>query len=178
MRAEKPLPVKYFIGALYSDENLLKQAMTQCELRIGSIDLKSAAFPFDMTAYYESEMGTSILRMMFSFETLHSPGELARLKVLCNEIEDDFSMNSLRKINLDIGYMDFHKLVLASAKYNGQKIYLDQGIYADTTLIFESGKFKALENTFPDFKSGRYDSALLEFRNKYKSQLKRAIEEN
>lgn len=173
MRAEEPQPVKYFIGALYSDEALLKQAMTHCENRIGLIDLRSDAFPFDMTTYYEREMGGNIYRIIFSFEALQSPGELAGLKILCNEIEEDLSANNSRKVNLDIGYMDFHKLVLASAKYNGQKIYLDQGIYADTTLIFESGKFKALENTFPDFKSGRYDPILLNIRNKYKAQLKR-----
>lgn len=175
MRAEKPQPVKYFVGALYSDATLLKQAMTQCEIRIGSIDLRSPAFPFDMTDYYESEMGASIQRLIFSFEMLHSPGELSRLKILCNEIEEDLSVDGLRKVNLDIGYMDFHKLVLASAKYNGQKIYLDHGIYADTTLVFESGKFKAQENTFPDFKSGNYDAALQDIRNIYKDQLKRAV---
>lgn len=75
-------------------------------------------------------------------------------------------------VNLDVGYLDFHKLVLASAKYNGQKIYLDQGIYADPTLYFEGGQFHAFENTFPDFKSNTYHEVFLKIRNTYKAQIK------
>ena len=60
---------------------------------------------------------------------------------------------------------------LASAKYNGQKIYLGQGIYADLTLTFSGGQFHPLENTFPDFISGAYNEIILKFRNSYKSQL-------
>lgn len=172
MRVKEPQAVKYFIGALYSDKTLLEKATNECERQIGEIDLRSEAFLFDKTSYYEKEMGSAIYRMVLSFETLRSPGELANLKVLCNRIEDEFAVEGSRKVNLDIGYMDFHKLVLASAKYNGQKIYLDQGIYADTTLIFESGAFIPLENTFPDFKSGRYNAMLMDIRNKYKDQLK------
>ncbi len=94
------------------------------------------------------------------------------MKILCNEIEEQLLVNGKRKINLDIGYLDFHKMVLASAKYNSQKIYLKHGIYADLTLTFESGQFCPVENTFPDFKSGQYNEVLLSFRNIYKSQLK------
>jgi len=172
MKTELPQPVKYFIGALFSDKKLMKQAETLCVEKIGEIDSHSQAFPFDVTSYYDGEMGTPISRQFFSFETLMSPGALARLKLACNEIEDQLLLAGNRKVNLDVGYLDFHKLILASAKYNGQKIYLDQGIYADVTLIYERGKFIPLENTFPDFRSGQYDEVFLGFRNTYKTQLK------
>ncbi|NQT62583.1 MAG: DUF4416 family protein [Candidatus Marinimicrobia bacterium] len=172
MKTIEPQPVKYFIGALYSDGDLLEQAISQCEQHIGDIDLRSEPFPFDSTSYYDSEMGKVISRIMFSFDKLLSPGELARLKVLCNQIEDELRVNGSRMVNLDVGYLDFHKLVLASAKYNGQKIYLDQGIYADPTLYFEGGQFHAFENTFPDFKSNIYHEVFLKMRNTYKAQIK------
>ncbi len=172
MRAIDPQAVKYFIGALFSSSDLLEQAIYQCENRIGSIDMKSESFPFASTSYYEDEMGQNISRVIFSFDALLSPGELANLKVLCNMIEDGLRVEKSRKVNLDVGYLDFHKLVLASAKYNGQKIYLDHGIYADPTLYFEAGKFHAFENTFPDFKSETYHDVFLKIRNTYKAQLK------
>jgi len=172
MRAEAPQPVKFLIAVLHSDEPLLERAVELCQNRIGSLDSRSEAFVFSATSYYVPEMGADIKRTLMSLETLRSPGELARLKVICNQIETELSLAGARKVNLDIGYMDFHKLVLASAKYNGQKIYLDLGIYADTTLIFESGEFRALENTFPDFQSGIYNPFLMEIRKKYKAQLK------
>jgi len=172
MKTIEPQGVKYFIGALFSDPNILDHAIAQCEMEIGTIDLRSQDFPFDLTTYYNEEMGQPIFRSFISFETLRSPGELAALKILCNNIEKRLAVTGDRKVNLDIGYLDFHKVVLASAKYNGQKIYLDQGIYADPTLIFEGGQFKPLENTFPDFKTGNYADVLADIRNRYKAQLK------
>ena len=172
MKTIEPQLVKYFIGALYSDNDLLEQAISQCEQLIGDIDLRSESFPFDLTSYYDVEMGKTISRIIFSFEVLLSPGDLVRLKVLCNQIEDELKVNGSRKVNLDVGYLDFHKLVLASAKYNGQKIYLDQGIYADPTLHFEGGQFHAFENPFLDFKSNAYHDVSLKIRNTYKAQLK------
>ncbi|MCF6237998.1 MAG: DUF4416 family protein [Candidatus Marinimicrobia bacterium] len=172
MKAEAPQPVKYFIGVLFSNRDILKQAETSCRSEIGEVDARSEAFPFTTTRYYDGEMGRPIFRRFISFETLMSPGELARLKVLCNRIEEGLRVEGSRKVNLDVGYLDFHKMILASAKYNGQKIYLDQGIYADLTLIFENGKFQSVDNTFPDFRSGQYDEVFLGFRNTYKAQLK------
>ncbi len=172
MKTVAPQAVKYFVGALFSDQSLLKQAEQICADTIGPIDTYSEAYPFDETTYYNLEMGTPIFRKFFSFRDLISPGKLAALKILCNQIEEKLAVNGQRKVNLDIGYLDFHKVILASAKYNGQKIYLDQGIYADPTLIFEKGQFHPLDNTFPDFKSGQYTPVFQKFRDNYKVQLK------
>ncbi|MCF7823710.1 MAG: DUF4416 family protein [Candidatus Marinimicrobia bacterium] len=172
MKTEKPQAVKYFIGALYSDKNLLEQSCAEISSKIGPIDILSNIFPFTSTTYYDEEMGSPIFRRFLSIQRLMSPGRLAELKVLCNDMEDSLAVNGHRKVNLDIGYLDLHKLVLASAKYNGQKIYLDQGIYADLTLAFENGQYHPLENTFPDFKSGLYNEFLLEIRTIYKQQLR------
>lgn len=172
MKAEQPQPVKYFIGALYSDAELLERAIAVCWESIGPVDSMGEPFPFDSTHYYDAEMGQPIYRKFFSFEALMDPGELGRLKNLCNEIEEEFSVEGSRRVNLDIGYLDLHKMILASAKYNGQKIYIGEGIYADPTLIFESGEFHAVENTFPDFKSGNYNPVFIEYRERLKQQLK------
>lgn len=172
MKADLPQSVKYFIGALFSDKALLDKAQVAVTDELGPIDLTSESFPFNTTDYYEAEMGRPIYRQFWSIETIMSPGKLATLKIQCNGIEDELAIASKRKVNLDIGYLDFHKLVLASAKYNGQKIYLDQGIYADPTLYFEAGQFHAFENTFPDFKSSTYFDVFLEIRRLYKSQIK------
>lgn len=175
MKIFEPQPVKYFIGALYSDADRLKEAQNRCADLIGPLELFSTSFPFTSTEYYDSEMGTPIQRMFFGFESLMSPGQLAHFKTICNEIEDQLASDGKRRVNLDIGYLDLHKLVLASAKYNGQKIYLDVGIYADLTLIFEGGAFQAVENTFPDFKDGQYNAVFVALRNRYKAQLKQTI---
>ncbi len=171
MHPEQPDPVKIFIGALFSDEELLNDALQKCESGFGAIDFRSEKFLFDVTDYYEAEMGAPIFRQFFSFRDLGNPGDLSNWKILTNRIEDEVSPHGERKVNLDVGYMDYHKVVLASAKFNGQKIYLDHGIYADPTLYYRKGRFHPYDWSFPDFKkSDSYYEALLKIREIYKKQ--------
>ncbi|MBN2357300.1 DUF4416 family protein [candidate division KSB1 bacterium] len=178
MKPQPPQPVKFFCGVLYSDENLTGEACDRLQEKYGAIDYQSPSFPFDVTDYYVAEMGAPILRCFWSFRKLTSPKILAESKVFCSRIEDHLSVDGRRRINLDPGYMDYDKVVLASAKYNAQKIYLDLGIYADLTLRYEKGVYKPSEYAFPDFKSGLYNDVFLHIRAKYKGQLRRMMRED
>lgn len=170
MQPTTPDPVKLFIGALFSDETLLEDALALCKELFGSIDFRSDRFLFDVTDYYEQEMGSPIFRQFFSFASLVNPGELAEYKIRTNLIEEQLAVKNSRKVNIDTGYMDYHKVVLASAKYNGQKIYLDQGIYADPTLYYRKGHFHPFDWAFPDFKDiDRYYQSFLRIRELYKA---------
>lgn len=138
----------------------------------GSIDSQSTEFPFDQTDYYLQEMGGPIVRFFISFEKLIHPKSLAQIKIKTNAIEEKIAVKGNRCVNLDPGYMDYDKVVLASAKYNGQKIYLDHGIWADLTLHFKRGHFEPYPWSFPDFKRGLYNNAFLKIRQIYKAQRK------
>ncbi|MBN2411396.1 DUF4416 family protein [candidate division KSB1 bacterium] len=173
-----PTPVKLFCGILYSDNELLQKAVWLLKERYGDIDYKSKMFPFDMTSYYETEMGSPIYRVFYSFTRLINPKLLAQIKIECNRIEDDLAHDNQRKVNLDPGYMDYDKVVLASAKYKGHKIYLDFGIYADPTLRYEKGHYTPGEWCFPDFKTGLYEKDFMEIRAKYKDQLKNILKQS
>ena len=176
MQPTDPDPVKFIIAALFSDEKRLKQALEICTSEFGEIDYQSENYPFDITDYYEDEMGSGLFRRFISFEPLINPGELAAIKIRCNKIEDAVAVQGNRKVNLDSGYMDFHKYVLASAKFNGQKIYLNHGIYADPTLYYRKGDFHPYSWSFPDFKSSdRYYESLIEIRTLYKHQMRDTV---
>ena len=71
-----------------------------------------------------------------------------------------------RPINLDPGYIESSKLVLASMKNFSHRICLADGVYAEITLMYRNGKWRHLEWTFPDFASGRYDRFLSEVRDR------------
>ncbi len=172
MKPEQALPVKYFIGALFSSEELLEKAFSEVESKFSSIDLKSNNYLFDVTDYYDKEMGIPIYRKIFSVTELLSPAFLPDAKLLSNEIEDILCINGKRKVNLDIGYIDFNKVVLASAKYCANKIYMGKGIYADPAIHYSKGKFKPYPWAFMDFKDSRYYDFIFQIRMKYKSQLK------
>ncbi len=173
MRPSEPQPVKLFCGVLFSNETLLQQATDKLVRSYGALDYKSPLFPFDMTDYYQAEMGSPIYRMFLSFRPLINPGDLARIKVECNELEDLLAVDGCRKVNLDPGYLDYDKVILASAKYNAHKIYLDLGIYADLTLRYEKGRFIPSQWCFPDFRTGLYESAFLHIRALYKGQVRK-----
>jgi len=168
-----PLPVKLIVAVLHADENLLATAQMRMIEKFGPIDFTSALFAFEATTYYIREMGSPQIRLFYSFEKLISPGDLARLKLMTNAIEDELAIDSRRQVNLDPGYLDTDKFVLASAKYNGQKIYLADGIWADLTLHYEKGHFSAYPWSFADFHSGEYEKPFLRMREIYKAQLKR-----
>ena len=172
MKPLEPNPVKLFMGILYSSVDQLHRAKEALSARYGRIDFESEAFLFSVTDYYAAEMGSPINRVFICHEPLIGPEEIVRIKLETNRMEDQLVVDGKRKVNLDPGYMDTCKVILASAKYNGQKIYMARGIYADLTLYYEKGSFHPYPWSFPDFKSGLYNRPFLRIRELYKAQLK------
>jgi hypothetical protein len=117
-------------------------------------------------------MGKGLKRRIVSFDQLVAPDSIGEAKLFCNQIEENLKAASGRQVNLDIGYLDHNKIILASAKEAGQKIYLGEGIYADLVARYAQGKYRPFEWTFLDFKDGRYDKELNEIRVKYLTQLR------
>ncbi|NLD99095.1 MAG: DUF4416 family protein, partial [Fibrobacter sp.] len=158
------LPVKYFIAVLFSDSKLLCDARQRICSLWGEIDIEGEDHLFDVTDYYKEEMGEPIYRRIVSLNTLYDPMLIVQMKLICNNLEKELSVNGKRSINLDAGYLDHNKILLASAKEAGQKIYLGDGIYADLAGRYKAGKYQPFEWSFPDFKDGRYDTELLKLR--------------
>jgi hypothetical protein len=165
-------PVKLIAAVLWSDAAALAEALGLVENHWGPIDFAGPDHPFDVTRYYESEMGPQIFRRIISFTRLVPPESIREAKLTCNEIEDSLAAGGGRRVNLDIGYIDHNKVVLASAKYAGQKIHLGDGIYADMIERYRDGKYRPFEWTFPDFRDGRYDQELGTIRASYLSSLR------
>lgn len=171
-KTEAPLPAKYFVAVLYKEEEHFLSAHAELVKQWGSIDLEGVPRHFDVTAYYEPEMGTPLFRRLLSFEQLYDPTLIVAMKIGCNELEETLSRDGRRTVNLDAGYLDHNKYLLASAKEAGQKIYLDKGIYADLSGRYKAGGYVPFEWSFPDFKDGRYDLELLAMRKRYLAQIK------
>lgn len=171
-QASTPQPVKYFVALLWADAAVLEGAYTRLVEQFGPIDFEGPDRPFDLTNYYETEMGANLRRRLLGFEPLRSPEHLANAKLACNGIETALAKPEGRVVNLDVGYLDHNKVVLASAKEAGQKIYLSDGIYADLVARYAQGRYQPFAWTFPDFKDGRYDADLAELRTRFLRQRK------
>ena len=167
-----PEAVKFFVAMLWADAAALPDAHARLVERFGAIDYEGPSRAFDLTNYYEAEMGMNLQRRLIAFATLRGPDELVQAKRACNDIENALSDSHGRRVNLDLGYLDHNKIVLASAKGAGQKIYLGNGIYADLVARYAEGRYQPFAWTFPDFKDGRYDVELGELRGLYLRQIK------
>jgi len=165
-------PVKLFVAVLWTDADSLHAAVGELQAQWGEIDYTGADRPFDRTDYYQDEMGADLQRRLVTFTELVPPECLRTAKLRCNAIEDRLTAAHGRRVNLNIGYLDHNKLVLASVKYAGQKIHLGDGVYADLVARYKHGRYQPFEWTFPDFRDGRYDGELAQIRQRYLHQLR------
>src|SRR5262245_16596881 len=132
----------------------------QLEAAYGRIDLETEPSPFVATHYYEREMGPALQRLFWSFEALIAPDALTGIKCETNAMERTFALADgqgwRRRVNLDPGYVDLAKLVLATTKDRQHRLYLGQGIYAEVTLRYTGGRFVPWEWTYPDYQTPDY----------------------
>jgi len=170
-----PPPAKLFIGVLTSIADILPAVEEKLSSVYGAIDSRSVKFPFEWTRYYNETMGHPIYRYFLGFEKLIEPPSIADIKIVTNEMESQFATECTqvpRPVNLDPGYIEESKLVLASTKNFYHRILIARNIYAEVTLHYERGTWRTLPWTFPDYASKSYHSYFMSLRKLYRQQLK------
>lgn len=165
--------VKLIIGFIFKEEAVLKKAEDILESQFGRIDFASQILAFKHTDYYKNEFGAGLKRKFIAFKKLILPQELSKLKIITNQIEKRLAHLRQRRINIDPGYLDMAKLVLASTKDYRHRIYLNKGIYAEITLFYQDKTFKSWEWTYPDYKSAEYITIFNKIRESYAKQIQK-----
>jgi hypothetical protein len=173
MKAEAPR-VKPFAAILFKHAHILDEGLSLLRQAFPPVTYRGPAHPFTQTDYYAGEMGPGLSRCMLAFEGLAEPGELCSSKWRAHELEQTLSSEGRRTLNIDVGYLDLFKVVLASFKGRGNKLYLDKGVWADITLTYEKGRFHPLPWSFPDFAAGTYEKDLIRIRELLKEDLNAA----
>ena len=169
---KKAEPAKLVVGFIFRDPDILRRAVSLLERNFGKIDFESGIIPFEHTDYYEKEFGKGLSRKFVSLAKLIQPDKLSRIKSFTNKIEDKLSVDGLRRVNIDPGYLNLSKLVLASTKDFSHRIYLERGIYAETTLIFKDKIFHPLDWTYPDYRTKEYIEIFNQIREIYSRYIK------
>ena len=170
---KEPLPVKLIASMFAGRRELLDEAKVRLSQEFGPIDYESELLPFDHTTYYAAEFGESLKRRFVAFAELVGPGRLAEIKLLTNALEMEWAVEGKRPINIDPGYVSQSKLVLATTKNHAHRIYLGQGIYAEVTLHFRDGAFRAGPWTYPDYASPPLIAIFNQIRGLYVKQLRK-----
>ena len=183
-KANVPRPVKLIVSAFAPADALLQQARQRLAAAYGAVDVESELLPFAHTSYYDAEFGgppdlggRALVRRIWSFEPLIDPGALAAIKLSTNDLEQGWAMDGRRRVNLDPGYVSLAKLVLATTKNHGHRIYLRDGIYAEVTLRYQDGAFSPWPWTYPDYATAAYCALFGQIRRRYVAQLHGRTEE-
>ncbi|GIX05958.1 MAG: hypothetical protein KatS3mg115_0361 [Candidatus Poribacteria bacterium] len=167
-------PVKPICGVLYADPEAWRLARGRLEEAFGSIESETEPVPFVHTAYYESEMGPTH-RLYLAFERLRPAEFLVEAKWTTNRIETELRRpEGGRRVNLDIGYLSAAKVVLATMKDYGHRIYLGRGVLGDVELHYQSGAFRPWPWTYPDYAEPETRAFFVAVRRRYLEQLRRA----
>jgi hypothetical protein len=166
-----PEPALLFIGTLYSNTAIFQKASKLLSDTFGEFLLASEPIQWDHSQYYDDELGKTILRQFIFFKSLIDPGQLADFKLKTNDIEQRFSANGKRQINLDPGYVTLSKIVLATTKNYAHRIYLGKGIYAEVTLIFKGNTFIPHLYTYRDYQDKQHIDIFLKARKSLKEKI-------
>ena len=175
-------PTLLLVAAFGATEEALALGKEKVEREFGAIAKESATYRFDdFTQYYEKEMGSALNKRFWVFENLVDPGELASIKIMTNLWEQEIGdrlyregkAETPRPLNLDPGYIELGKLILASTKDHAHRIYLRDGIFAETTLMYTQKEWKALPWSYADYR----DAKNQEFFTECRSYLKKRLQE-
>ncbi len=165
-------PERLLIGILSSpDAASSDELRLERELRSLFGDFESGPrLPFPWSPYYDEEMGGRPSRLFAAFARCVDPSALASIKIATNELESRFPRpGGGRLFNLDPGLLSLTRFVLASTKQRPHRLPLSGGIYGELTLIFESGEYRALAWTYPDWASEEYRAYLGKLRASFKA---------
>ena len=162
--------VKRITGILYPDDELLSWSIERLTEIWGEPEIVSKPVPFDKTNYYD-EISPELKRVFLCFPGLVNAGGLADWKHQAIEIEA-ISRQPIRAVNIDPGYVDGARLVLASTKDHAHRICIRDGIFAEVTMRYRFKKWQAFDYTFPDFASGVYDEFFLKVRKLWLQEVK------
>ncbi len=166
----KPEKAALLVSVIMPARALLEQYGTDLAA-FGTIVRAGPVLNFDFTRYYEKTMGSPLFRRFYLFAPGFPTDELASVKIRTNEMEREFASRTAspvpRPVNIDPGYLTLSKLVLASTKDHAHRIHIRDGIFAEVTLTFKQGSFRAWPWTYPDYASEGY----IEFFNNARKQL-------
>jgi len=101
-----------------------------------------------------------------------APGDDDRVSGTSQQVAAEWRVG--RTVNIDPGYLDGMKLVLATTKDCSHRIYLGKGIYGDVELMYRSGSFVCLEWTYLDYREPFAVEFFNRVRGEYLAELRSA----
>lgn len=165
---------KLIVGIIYNNEELYNRAIDALVKEFGEIEDMCESFSFskEFSTYYDEELGGEGFRRIISFKALVEPDRQADIKTFTNRLELELSEGGNRRVNLDPGFINHGRLMLATTKPQGFRIPLKDGIYTELTLFYARGEWHKLPWSYRDYQSKRVQDFLTLVRGRYLKQRK------
>lgn len=141
-----------FMAILFARKEVIDSSLPILGEHFGNILIESPESAWSHSHYYDRELGTPVFRRFIFFSSLFDASTLPEIKLETNRLEDAFSENGKRRINIDPGYITSSKVVLASAKDYSHRLYLGKGIYGEVALYYQGNKFNPMPYTYQDYR--------------------------
>lgn len=162
------------ISIMYRDEKLLNEVRNTLVEKYGEIDFETPAYSFsEISPYYDPEMGEDIYKVIYSFKNIIPRETVREVKLFAVDIEEQYSVNGKRQINLDPGLLTLENFLLTTGKNFSHRIYMGKGVFAEITLIFSKEQgIRELPWTYRDYLYEPARTYLLELRELFRRKLK------
>ncbi len=129
--ARPPVPVLLVAAVFSRHADALSWARGRLEEDYGPVERVSTPFVFDQTDYYAGAMGTDLRKQLLVFRDFIAPDRLAEIKLRANDLERELAGSGrhpeARPVNIDPGYLNLGKFVLATTKDQAHRVYLGRG---------------------------------------------------
>lgn len=165
-----PRKVIFFAGFIYSDNDDLREALSEMEKICGKTFLTAGSFAFNHTGYYDS-MGSNLKKYFAAYEPLSSRELIANIKIFSNSAENKFKSGGNRRVNIDPGFLSASNVCLASCKEYYHRIYIGNGIYIENEYYWSKGDYVFFDWTYPDYKQKEYLDFFRNLRASYMTKL-------
>jgi hypothetical protein len=167
-----PTDALLFFAIFSGSPALLDRTKRSLEERFGPVILGGPRLAFTDTDYYAKSMGADLLKEWFAVDRVIDQGDLARLKVECQQLEAELAATSdlsvARPINIDPGMIDLGKVMLASTKNHAHRIYVGAGIFVEVTLYLCEGEWAGWPWTYPDYRRREVHTFFHQAREEYR----------
>ena len=144
-------PVKLIASLIYRDADALKRAEERLKRIYGRLEVPEKTLQFDYTDYYFPEFGKPLWRKMICFRKMMNVDNIFKVKLVTNALEDRLRERGKRTVNIDPGYLTDAKLVLLTTKDYIHRIHIGKCIFAESTLYFKEGSFRAWPWSYRDY---------------------------
>lgn len=169
----KPQPAYLFTAVLFSKGVDPNSFLGLLSSKIGEFLISSRVMDFVWSDYYEKEMGKDLKRIFVVYKDFVQRDKIVAVKRLTDEMEKLYVKNGKRTVNIDPGLVCMENLILATNKSFFQRIYLNDGVYAEVTLFYRNNTYNPVEYwTYPEYRS----TPVLEFFNGIRDTLSRNIQ--